>query len=93
MFLRKKWFNECIDIISEQHKKSLTVILLDKDKKYSEADLTVTLAEHLFKWLAPEQSYVIDKRARGKNHCKCGSNICSKELYFGQTGIGKICFI
>lgn len=79
-----------IDIISVKHEASLTEILLDKDKKYSEADFTVTLAEHLFKLLAPEQHYVIDKGARGKNSCKCKIDTCEKEKHFGNTRIGMI---
>lgn len=83
--------NECIDIISGGNETSLTKILFDKDKKYSEADFTVTLAEHLFKLLAPEPHYVIDKGSRGKDLCKCKLDICKeKEKYFEKTGIGMI---
>lgn len=80
--------NECIEIISDDHEKSLTKILFDK--KYSEADFTVTLAEHLFKLLAPERHYVIDKGARGKDSCKCNTTSCAKGGDFGVTGIGMI---
>lgn len=88
--------NECIYIISAIHETSLIKILFDKDKKYSEADFTVTFAEHLFKLLAPGQHYVIDKGSRGKSSCKCGGNdirrndICAKDTHFGKTGIGMI---
>lgn len=76
------------------HETSLIKILFDKDKKYSEADFTVTFAEHLFKLLAPGQHYVIDKGSRGKCSCKCGrkdirrNDICAKDTHFGKTGIG-----
>lgn len=71
------------------NEKSLTKILFDEDKKYSEADFTVTLAEHLFKLLAPEPHYVIDKGSRGKSLCKCNRDICEeKQKYFEKTGIG-----
>lgn len=80
--------NECIDIISVNHEKSLTKILFDK--KNSEADFTVTLAEHLFRLLAPGRHYVIDKGARGKNVCQCNDPVCAKEYHFGKTGIGMI---
>lgn len=82
---------EILEAFIEQkviHEASLTEILLDKDKKYSEADFTVTLAEHLFKLLAPERHYVIDKGAGGKNSCKCSIDICEKEKHFGNTRIG-----
>lgn len=82
--------NECIDIISDTHKASLDDILFDTDKKYSEADFTVTLAEHLFKLLAPGQHYVIDKGSRGKSSCKCVRDICAQDTHFGITGIGMI---
>lgn len=68
------------------HEKSLTKILFDK--KNSEADFTVTLAEHLFRLLAPGRHYVIDKGARGKNVCQCNDPVCAKEYHFGKTGIG-----
>lgn len=71
------------------HEASLKEILFDKDKKYSEADFTVTLAEHLFKLLAPGQHYVIDKGSRGKSSCKCASDIGTQDnKHFGITGIG-----
>lgn len=71
------------------HEASLIEILFDKDKKYSEADFTVTLAEHLFKLLAPGQHYVIDKGSRGKSSCKCESDIGTQDnKHFGITGIG-----
>lgn len=82
--------NEFIHIISDRHETSLKDILFDNDKTYSEADFTVTLAEHLFKLLAPGQHYVIDKGSRGKGVCKCKSRICAQEKHFGKTGIGMI---
>lgn len=72
----------------DRHETSLKDILFDNDKTYSEADFTVTLAEHLFKLLAPGQHYVIDKGSRGKGVCKCKSRICAQEKHFGKTGIG-----
>lgn len=89
MFLWKK----CIDVISGSHEDSLTKILLDNSNGYSEADMTVTLAEHLFKQLAPVESYVIDNGTRGKSGCKCILNDCLQEEHFGDTGIGRNQFL
>lgn len=55
--------------------------------------MTVTLAEHLFKQLAPVESYVIDNGTRGKSGCKCLWEGCSRVKHFGDTGIGKNKFL
>lgn len=90
VLLWKRWLKECFDVISDKHETSLTTILLDEDNRFSEADMTVTLAEHLFKYLAPKKSYVVDNGTRGKSACKCGSkDLCSKKTHFGETGLGR----
>lgn len=92
--------------ISGKHQKSLLKILLgyktvtsphdekEEEKRYSEIEMTVALAEHLFKWLAPVESYAIDSHSHGKENlkrCPCGSDICKDDApFFGETGIGMI---
>lgn len=73
-----------------QHEGSLQNILLDENGRYSETAMTVTLAEHLFKKLAPGQNYAIDNRTSGKNECACGSKNCKHEKHFECTGIGDV---
>lgn len=54
--------------------------------------MSVTLAEHLFKRLAPGESYVIDGNAPKQNCCACGSITCMNYPVFGNTNIGMIPF-
>lgn len=80
---------------SAEHEKSLRKVLLGLKEKtgtrYTECEMTVTLAEHLFKKLAPGESYVIDNNAPGKKRCACKSRTC-KNPVFGNTNIGMIPF-
>lgn len=56
--------------------------------------MSVTLAEHLFKWLAPGESYVLDGTIpkSDQNPCACGSRTCLNNPVFGNTNIGMIPF-
>lgn len=74
----------------DTEKENINQQILPKSKKYSEAEITVTLAEHLFKWLAPDESYSIDIHTGNQNPCACGSDICCKKIksHFQRTGIG-----
>lgn len=52
--------------------------------------MSVTLAEHLFKRLAPGESYVIDGNVPEQDGCACGSSNCINDPVFGNTNIGMI---
>ena len=68
---------------SDHHEESLKKVF-GRDI-VSKTDITITLAEHLLGKLAPEHTYVIDHRVKGKGKCKCG---CGVQPNFGSTGIG-----
>lgn len=53
----------------------------------TETDITVALAEHLLKKLAPGGSYKIDADSKRKDVCLCG---CGIKPDFSPTGMGMI---
>lgn len=63
-----------------------------RGKRYLESEMSVTLAEHLFKMLAPGESYVLDGiiPKSDQNRCACGT--CLNNPVFGNTNIGMIPF-
>lgn len=99
LFLKKYLLIKC-HLFSAEHEKSLRRVLLGFKKsnkqrrgtRYLECEMSVTLAEHLFKRLAPGESYVIDGNAHEKNRCACGSGTCINDPVFGNTNIGMIPF-
>lgn len=58
-----------------------------KDGKFlaSETGITVALAEHLMKKLAPGPSYKVDAYSHKQKACLCG---CGQTPNFSETGIG-----
>ncbi|XP_061183614.1 uncharacterized protein LOC133191883 [Saccostrea echinata] len=78
-FYKAKEYNEtCL-------KKVFDMRLKSEEMAVTETDISITLAEHLLGKLAPEESYKIDNKARGKKNCRCG---CKVTPVFGGTGIG-----
>lgn len=53
----------------------------------TETDITVALAEHLLKKLAPGGSYKVDADSKQKRPCLCG---CTQEPNYSPTGMGMI---
>lgn len=53
--------------------------------KASETGITVALAEHLLKKLAPGGSYKVDANSHDQNPCLCGCNV---KPNFSSTGMG-----
>lgn len=51
----------------------------------TETDITIALAEHLLKKLAPGGSYKVDADSKHKKVCSCG---CGIKPVFSYTGIG-----
>lgn len=78
----------------DKHETSLRKILLEKTtgkrkkEKYTETKMTATLAEHLFKLLAPGKHYLIDKNIREKKSCLCACGSCTEKPKLGSTNIG-----
>lgn len=61
----------------------------------TETELTTLLANHLFGKLATTANYVIDAKCTGKksNQCLCGKDGCMLTGRYGDTSVGKVCFI
>lgn len=69
-----------------QHQKCLNRVFLNKEN-ISEVEISVTLAEHLLKKLAPGQQYLVDNGASVKP-CSCGYAACRSDPKTGNTDIG-----
>lgn len=71
----------------DKHQESLAKVLLDK-KLIPETTISVALAEHIFKMLAPGQDYLLEKKI--KKCCPCGK--CKYHAKTGNTDIGMFFF-
>lgn len=77
--------------VLDDDEKSLKKVLdrkKDNGKPFAtETDITVALAEHLLKKLAPGGSYKVDADSKHKKACLCG---CKIQPDFSSTGMGMI---
>ncbi|XP_061171272.1 uncharacterized protein LOC133180832 [Saccostrea echinata] len=79
----------------ESHEQSLSNVLggyeSTEERSQEMDELTIALAEHLLRRLAPGQSCVINKQLKVKveeEKCQCGLDHCNSTPVFESTGIG-----
>lgn len=60
-------------------------------QKFTETELAVLLANHLFGKLATYNNYVIDKSfgRKGDEQCVCDDKTCKMTGHYGDTSVGK----
>ncbi|XP_069112403.1 uncharacterized protein [Argopecten irradians] len=61
---------------------------LENLEMFSDAELTVVMANHLFAKLSVSQYTTIDKLCKGNSQCPCDVETCKPIAHFGDTSIG-----